>query len=110
MAKSTSSAGARKPDDWSQQVTRNSDALDLEKGVFSLEDPVAIARSLKASAENSERRKSDPYRSAMWMLTFYMNRAGNQLSDERRQILEQAKDELRVLYGRPTKNAQGARC
>ena len=100
MAKSTSSAGARKPDDWSQQVTRNSDALDLEKGVFSLEDPVAIARSLKASAEDSERRKADPYRSAMSMLTFYINRAGSQLPAERKQRLEQAKDELRKLFGR----------
>ncbi|WP_328186626.1 DUF3175 domain-containing protein [Marinobacter sp. OP 3.4] len=101
MTKATSSGSAGKQDNWSQKVTRNSDALDLEKGVFSLKDPVEIARSLKASAEQSERRKADPYRSAMSMLTFYMNRAGSQLSDAQRERLDQAKDELRELYGRP---------
>lgn len=89
---------------WSQQVTRDSDALDLEEGVFSLEDPREIARSLKKSAEESGRRKSDPFQSAMSMLTFYMNRAGSQLSGTRRERLEQAKDELRELCGRPRKN------
>lgn len=91
---------------WSQQVTRSSDALDLESGVFAQEDPRAIARSLKDSAERSERRKTDPYRSAMSMLTFYINRAGSQLSDTRRHRLEQAKDELRALYGRPRKGTR----
>lgn len=85
---------------WSQQVTEHSDALDLEPGVFTLEDPLAIARSLKRSAEKSTRRKSEPFRSAMSMLTFYINRAGQQLSDTQRQRLEAAKDELRALYGR----------
>ena len=85
---------------WSQRVTRTSNALDLEQGVFAKSDPRAIARSLKRSAEHSRRRKSDPYRSAMSMLTFYINRAGKQLSPRRRRKLEKAKDELRDLYGR----------
>ena len=86
---------------WSQRVTRTSDALDLEGGVFTKSDPRAIAQSLKRSAERSRRRKADPYRSAMSMLTFYVNRAGKQLSARDRKRLEQAKDELRDLYGRP---------
>jgi len=87
---------------WSQRVTEGSDALDLEPGVFTLEDPREIARSLKCSAERSTRRKAaDPFRSAMSMLTFYINRAGRNLPESRRECLEQAKDELRVLYGRP---------
>ncbi|MBC52460.1 MAG: hypothetical protein CMQ34_01340 [Gammaproteobacteria bacterium] len=89
---------------WSQQVTRHSDALDLKDGVFSLDDPREIARSLKKSAEDSNRRKSDPFQSAMSMLTFYMNRAGSQLSESRKECLEQAKDELRELCGRPCKD------
>ncbi|MCM0612369.1 DUF3175 domain-containing protein [Marinobacter sediminum] len=93
-----------KSEGWSQKVTKSSDALDLEHGVFALEDPGEIARSLKKSAEESARRKSDPYRSAMSMLTFYINRAGKQLSQERRDHLEAAKDELRELFGRPRKN------
>ena len=86
---------------WSQRVTETSDALDLEPGVFTLEDPAEIARSLKRSAERSERRRSDPYRSAMSMLTFYINRAGRRLPRTQRRRLEQAKDELRILFGRP---------
>jgi Protein of unknown function (DUF3175) len=86
---------------WSQRVTETSDALDLDRGVFSRSDPRAIARSLKRSAEQSHRRKSEPYRSAMSMLTFYINRAGKQLSRRQRRTLENAKDELRDLYGRP---------
>lgn len=89
---------------WSQKVTDSSDALDLERGVFALEDPEEIARSLKKSAEESKRRKSDPYRSAMSMLTFYINRAGKQLPPEQRDRLEAAKDELRVLFGKPRRN------
>jgi len=85
---------------WSKHVTETSNALDLEHGVFAKSDPRAIARSLKRSAEQSRRRKSDSYRSAMSMLTFYINRAGKQLSRARRQKLEKAKDELRDLYGR----------
>jgi hypothetical protein len=85
---------------WSQEVTKHSNALDLEAGVFAQRDPRKIARSLKRSAERSRRRKSDPYRSAMSMLTFYMNRAGKQLSKTQRTRLEAAKDELRDLYGK----------
>jgi hypothetical protein len=83
---------------WSAEVTRKSDALDLEKGVFSKGDPSAIARSLKASAEHSTRRKTNPFRSALSMLTFYINRAGSKLSSRRRSKLERAKEELRDLY------------
>lgn len=86
---------------WSQRVTRESNALDLEEGVFSWRDPERIARSLRASAEQSNRRKAEPYRSAMSMLVFYINRAGRNLDAEQRAVLEQAKDELRRLYGRP---------
>lgn len=85
---------------WSARVTRESDALDLEQGVFTWQDPVKIARSLKESADSSQRRKSEPFRSAMSMLVFYINRAGSNLGDEQRVILEQAKKELRKLYGR----------
>jgi uncharacterized protein DUF3175 len=85
---------------WSQDVTVKSDALDLEPSVFTKESPRAIAQSLKRSAEHSTRRKSDPYRSAMSMLTFYINRAGKNLPRERRERLEKAKDELRALYGK----------
>lgn len=85
---------------WSRHVTETSNALDLRQGVFELDDPAEIARSLKRSAEHSHRRKSDPFRSAMSMLTFYINRAGDNLSERRRGILEQAKDELRALFDR----------
>lgn len=88
---------------WSQDVTEHSDALDLDRGVFELPDPKAIARSLKKSAEESHRRKAEPFRSAMSMLTFYINRAGKNLSEERLQTLEAAKDELRKAFGRATK-------
>ena len=95
----------RKRKRWSQQVTETSSALSLEQGVFSKDDPRSIARSLKRSADRSRRRKSDPFRSAMSMLTFYINRAGKQLSRSRRKRLEAAKDELRDLYGRPRQKA-----
>lgn len=85
---------------WSHQVTEKSDALDLEENVFNKNDPHGIAVSLKRSAEQSERRKSDPYRSAMSMLTFYINRAGKNLPKQRRDRLEAAKDELRELFGK----------
>ena len=85
---------------WSQDVTENSDAMDLEEGVFAKDDAHDIALSLKRSAEKSNRRKSDPYRSAMSILTFYINRGGSNLPAERRKILEEAKDELRKVYGR----------
>lgn len=86
---------------WSQKVTETSHALDLEPGVFSLDDPREIALSLQRSAEASRSRKAEPFRSAMSMLNFYINRAGKTLSAERRHCLEAAKDELRSLYGRP---------
>lgn len=85
---------------WSRDVTEHSNALDLEKDVFTKKTPRSIAESLKRSAEASHRRKSSPYRSAMSMLTFYINRAGKNLPKERREKLEQAKDALRELYGR----------
>ena len=86
---------------WSQHVTDSSDALDLQRGIFADTDPKKIAASLKRSAENSERRKSSPYRSAMSMLTFYINRAGHQLPAAQHRRLEAAKDELRALFKRP---------
>jgi len=91
------------PHRWSQRVTEKSDALDLEQGVFSGTDPKAIARSLKRSAERSRRRKSDPYRSAMSMLTFYINRAGHKLGARRKRVLERAKGELRAAFQRDSK-------
>lgn len=90
---------------WSQQVTRHSNALDLEPGVFTWDDPKRIAASLKRSAEISRRRKADPFRSAMSMLTFYMNRAGKNLPGEQRARLEQAKQELRRLFGKLPESA-----
>jgi uncharacterized protein DUF3175 len=96
------------PRRWSQKVTESSDALDLERGVFALRDPRRIARSLKRSAEHSTRRRSDPYRSAMSTLTFYINRAGTQLSATQRARLEAAKNELRALFGRPAVRHRGA--
>ena len=85
---------------WSARVTRESNALDLEEGVFTLDDPKLIAQSLKRSAEASIRRKADPYRSALSMLIFYINRAGTNLPLRRRRILERAKVELARLFGR----------
>ncbi len=85
---------------WSDRVTRESNALDLEQGVFTWDDPKRIARSLMRSAEASTRRKASPFRSAMSMLVFYINRAGKNLDEGQLRILEQAKDELRALYGR----------
>ena len=83
---------------WSHEVTEHSDALDLEDSVFTKDEPREIAKSLKRSAEHSKRRKGTPLQSAMGMLTFYINRAGDNLSAERRKTLEQAKDELRALF------------
>jgi Protein of unknown function (DUF3175) len=85
---------------WSGRVTRQSNALDLEEGVFTWDDPKRIAASLKRSAELSKRRKAEPYRSALSMLIFYINRAGKNLPEERRKTLEQAKIELRKKFGR----------
>ena len=88
------------PKRWSHDVTAHSAALDLETGVFTLKDPKAIAASLKRSAEASNRRKADPFRSAMSMLVFYINRAGKTLSDDDHARLEKAKDELRKAFGK----------
>jgi hypothetical protein len=88
---------------WSQDVTEHSEALDLEQGVFTLKDPKKIAASLKRSAEASTRRKSDPYRSAMSMLTFYINRAGKSIGKADHNRLEKAKDELRKAFGKSVK-------
>jgi hypothetical protein len=85
---------------WSQEVTEHSDALTLEGGVFTSKDPRRIAASLKRSAERSKRRKSDPFRSALSMLTFYINRAGKNLPPARKKILMQAKEELRKQFGK----------
>jgi Protein of unknown function (DUF3175) len=85
---------------WSAEVTKNSDALDLEADIFESDDPANIARSLKRSAERSNRRKSAPFRSAMSMLTFYINRAGKNLSPDWKKTLEAAKAELRRAFGR----------
>jgi len=85
---------------WSGRVTKESNALDLEEGVFTWKDPKKIAASLKFSADNSLRRRGTPYQSAMSMLNFYINRAGKNLSMERKKVLGQAKIELRKLYNK----------
>jgi len=90
----------RRPRRWSADVTRKSNALDLEARVFARKSPREIARSLQRSAERSHRRKSSPFHSAMSMLTFYINRAGKNLSEGRRRTLERAKDELRKIFGK----------
>ncbi len=88
------------PKRWSQRVTQQSDALDLKRGVFTLRDPKRIAASLKRSAERSSRRKAGAYRSALSMLTFYVNRAGKTLPKTQRERLERAKVELKRQFGR----------
>jgi Protein of unknown function (DUF3175) len=105
------------PRRWSARVMRTSNALDLEKGVFTVRSPRAVALSLKRSAEHSKRRKSAPFRSAMSMLNFHINRAGRSMSRSQRQVLDRAKGELRKLYGKdsagrkfaPRGRAQSAR-
>jgi uncharacterized protein DUF3175 len=91
---------------WSGRVTAHSNALDLDRGVFTWKDPDRIARSLKRSADRSHRRKSEPYRSAMSMLTFYMNRAGSDLDANQRRVLTKAKQALRELYGRDERGSR----
>jgi hypothetical protein len=86
------------PKKWSNLVTKNSNALDLEEGVFTWSDPHKIALSLKKSAENSVRRTTDPYRSAMSMLNFYINRSGRNLVGMQKETLEKAKDELKNVF------------
>lgn len=85
---------------WSGKVTEESNALDLEEGVFTWADPKKIALSLRNSAESSSRRKAPPFRSAMSMLVFYINRAGKNLDKDQLRNLEEAKEELRILYGK----------
>ncbi len=97
----------QQPNRWSRHVMESSNALDLERGVFAKDDPKSIARSLKRSAEESKRRKAEPFRSAMSMLNFYINRAGRNLPRSRRAKLEAAKDELRALYGKPRHHPAG---
>ena len=99
-AKRYGNGGATTKKYWSGRVTRESDALDLDKGVFSSSDPKRIAASLKRSALESHRRKAEPYRSALSMLVFYINRAGKNFPAGRRHTLDQAKTELRRLFGR----------
>ena len=90
---------------WSQNVTAHSNALDLDRDVFTKHDPHEIALSLKHSAEHSKRRKGTAFQSAMSMLTFYINRAGKDLDEKQRKVLERAKDELRTLFGKePTRS------
>ncbi len=96
------STGKRKSEKWSRDVSRTSNAMDLEPNVFKSSDPRRIARSLKRSAESSKRRKSKPFRSAMSMLNLYINRAGKNLPFDRRKVLERAKVELRRVFGRAT--------
>jgi hypothetical protein len=114
IGKSTSKSATRKagsarapsaekkapPKRWSQRVTEQSDALDLQQGVFTLTDPKKIAASLKRSAERSSRRKAGAYRSALSMLTFYINRAGKGLPKTQRARLERAKGELKRQFGK----------
>jgi hypothetical protein len=99
VGKSHAKSGKR----WSQHVAETSNAMDLESGVFAQTDPKKIAASLKQSAEHSHRRKSEPYRSAMSMLTFYINRAGKDLPAARKRRLEAAKGELRKAFGKDPK-------
>jgi hypothetical protein len=94
---------------WSKQVMKTSDALDLEAGVFKKRSPRAIALSVKRSAERSRRRKSPPFRSAMSMLTFYLNRGGKNLPAREKRTLMRAKDELRRLYHRPIRGETRSR-
>lgn len=95
---------ANKTRKWSAEVTEHSDALELEPHVFERDDPKEIAASLKRSADRSGKRKSEPFRSAMSMLAFYINRAGKNLPAARKKVLEEAKDELRRAYGKPAED------
>lgn len=92
---------AEKQEKWSAEVSEHSDAMDVEDHVFESHDPKTIAQSLKHSAEASHRRKAEPFQSAMSMLNFYINRAGKNLPAKQKKVLEDAKDELRELFGRP---------
>jgi RNA polymerase-interacting CarD/CdnL/TRCF family regulator len=93
---------------WSQHVTETSNAMDIEAGTFASGDPVQIAHAVEKDAESSNRRKSSPYRSAMSMLTFYINRAGKNLAPKQRKVLEDAKDVLREEFGPAAKPKKAA--
>ena len=98
VAIATTQGNSGRPNYWSAEVTQRSSALDLERGVFTWNDPRRIAESLKRSAEASTRRRGSPFQSAMSMLNFYINRAGKNLPESRRRILERAKAELRASF------------
>jgi uncharacterized protein DUF3175 len=102
VKKSASKKTATKasPKKWSKKVTQTSDAMDLEKDIFKSKDPKKIAESVKSSAEKSKRKKAGPFQSAMSMINFYENRAGDNLSAAQKKVLDQSKNELRKLYGR----------
>jgi len=93
-------AKKKQPRKWSRKVNETSDALDLEQGVFKGNDPKKIAQSIKRSASRSKRRKAAPFQSAMSMLNFYINRGGDNLPASKKKVLEDAKDELRKLFGK----------
>ena len=93
--KTSAKRGGRR---WSKHVTETSNAMDLKGGVFKLRNPRKIAASLKRSAERSHRRKTNPYRSALSMLTFYINRAGRNLPASRKNVLNRAKEELKAQF------------
>lgn len=102
---STKKASSKKssPRKWSKAVTEHSDAMDLEKDVFTLKDPKKIAESVKRSAEKSKRKKAGPFQSAMSMINFYENRGGKNISASQKKILDKSKEELRKLFGREEK-------
>ncbi len=91
---------AKNSKNWSSKITEESDSLDLEEGVFTFKDPKKVAFSLKRSAEKSKRKKAGVFQSAMSMLNFYINRAGSSLAPKQKRVLEQAKIELRRVFGR----------
>ena len=103
MAKSTTDAKKKPSKKWSKKVTETSNAMDLEKDVFKSTDPKKIASSVKRSAENSKRKKAGPFQSAMSMINFYENRAGNNISTSQKRVLDESKNELRKLFGREEK-------
>lgn len=103
--KTKTQAKKRSARKWSAKVTRTSDAMDLEKGIFQSNDPARIARSVKRSSEKSHRRKADPYRSAVSMISFYENRGGKNLSSTKKKVLQRAKGKLKEAFGRKGKAA-----
>lgn len=103
-AKKTAKKAQKKPRKWSAKVTEKSDALDLETKVFKSGNPRKVAKSLKRSSDTSKRRKGTPLQSAMSMLNFYINRAGKNLPAKDKKVLDDAKEELRQLYGKPARN------